>query len=99
MTPLEKARRIIDLHAAIKGREAHLQKFDEARANAFSVEIKITGRNSSGYPETMVETKQVFSKGCPSDIAAIVIGRLSEEHVQKLKLLKTELAELEAGFR
>ena len=45
MTPLEKARRIIDLHAAIKGREAHLQKIAKARAEAFSVEVKITGRN------------------------------------------------------
>jgi len=98
MTPLKKAQRIIDLHAAIKGHEAHLQKFDKARAGALSVEIKITGRNSSGYHETIVETKQVFPKGCPSDIAAIVIGRLSEEHAQKLRLLKAELANLEAGF-
>lgn len=98
MTPLEKAQRIIDLHAAIKSREAHLRKFEKARDEAFSVEVKITGRNSSGYPETIIETKQEFPKGRLSDIAAIVIGRLSEEHAQKLRLLKAELAELEDGF-
>lgn len=98
MTPLEKAQRIIDLHAAIKSREAHLRKFEKARDEALSVDVKITGRNSSGYLETIIETKQEFLKGRLSDIAAIVIGRLSEEHAQKLRLLKAELAELEDGF-
>ena len=98
MTPLDKARRIIELHGSIKAHETHLSRIEEIRKQGTSIEIIVSGPNSRGYNETLMKTKQTFQKGTPSDIASIILARLSDEHASKLRLLKTELANLEAGF-
>lgn len=97
MTPLERARRIIDLHQAIKGREEYLASIEKARKQAIKLEVAFYANTSSSFAEKTLSFQQGFSSGSLTDIAAIILARLSDEHAAKLRILKSQLADIETG--
>lgn len=99
MTPLKRAQRIIDLHNQIRAKEAKLGLVAKVRADGVRFQASFMYYDyGARRNEQVLEFEQRCSPGALDGIAATVLARMSDQYAAELRMLKTELAELEKGM-
>lgn len=99
MTTLHDAKRIVELFASLESLNARLASIEETRQQGTTISVEFQIKNKQGSWGDMAGVKystRFQSAGNLSDIAAIVLARLSDDVAHKKRKVERELRDLGA---